>query len=104
MGKNEQWFKVSELDQLVDGETVVVLAGRQDIALSFKDKKYGAIENICPHKQGPLGEGKIDEQGYLRCPWHDWGFCPFTGEGSSGYNRVKCFTIEVRGDGVYVGV
>lgn len=28
----------------------------------------------CPHRLAPLSEGRINEQGYLECPYHGWTF------------------------------
>lgn len=53
---------------------------------------------------GPLGKGTI-ENGKLICPWHGWGFNPFTGEDPDGAHApVATFPVEEREDGVYVKV
>jgi nitrite reductase/ring-hydroxylating ferredoxin subunit len=38
-----------------------------------------AMDNICLHRGGPLGQGVIDG-GKLVCPWHGWQWDPTTGE------------------------
>ena len=38
-----------------------------------------AIENICPHRGGPVGEGDI-EGNTIVCPWHNWAFDLTTGQ------------------------
>ena len=42
-----------------------------------------AIENICPHRGGPVGEGDI-QGNVIVCPWHDWAF-----DLSSGQNTMN---------------
>ena len=32
-----------------------------------------ALDNRCPHMEGPLGEGGV-ENGVVTCPWHGWQF------------------------------
>ena len=64
--------------------------------------QFAALSNRCPHQGGPLGEGSI-EKGMLRCPWHGYDYCPLTGESPFG-DSVATFPVEVREDGVYVGV
>ncbi len=39
----------------------------------------------------------------LRCPWHGYDYCPLTGESAFG-DSVATFPVQVREDGVYVGV
>ena len=68
------------------------------------DGEYGALDNHCPHQGGPLGEGTI-EKGLLRCPWHGFDYCPLTGDSPGAYgDTVQTFPVEVREDGVWVGV
>lgn len=72
------WFKVADLDELAENRVKTVVAGRRSICLTHHDGQYGALDNRCPHQGGPLGEGSI-ENGWLRCPWHGWDYCPLTG-------------------------
>jgi thiamine pyrophosphate-dependent acetolactate synthase large subunit-like protein/nitrite reductase/ring-hydroxylating ferredoxin subunit/rubredoxin len=99
-----QWHRVADLEELPDGRVKTASAGGESIALTHFEGTYGALTNACPHQGGPLGEGTI-ENGWLRCPWHGWDFHPITGAAPGGYeDAVKKFPVEVRNDGVYVGV
>ncbi|HEV2325451.1 MAG TPA: Rieske (2Fe-2S) protein [Terracidiphilus sp.] len=37
-----------------------------------------ALNGVCPHEEGPLGEGSI-EDGRVVCPWHGYSYDPKTG-------------------------
>ncbi|MEO1231031.1 MAG: thiamine pyrophosphate-binding protein [Myxococcota bacterium] len=98
------WHKAAELDELPEGRVKSVSCGRKTICLTHHDGSYGALDNHCPHQGGPLGEGTI-ENGVLRCPWHGWDYDPITGRSVGPYDDgVETFEVEVREDGVYVGV
>lgn len=97
------WQRVAGLDELPDGQTTVVSAGTRQIALTRRGDDYGTIDNSCPHQGGPLGEGALDDEGCLSCPWHGWKFDAFTGAGRNG-GSVASFPVEVREDGVHVQV
>ncbi|MGB5831385.1 MAG: Rieske 2Fe-2S domain-containing protein, partial [Thiohalocapsa sp.] len=56
-----------------------------------------------PHQGGPLGEGSI-EHGLLRCPWHGWDYDPITGRAPGFDDGVETFPMEIRDDGVHVGL
>ena len=110
---NEQaldWHRVADLDELPPGRVKTVTAGVHSMALTNIDGEYTAMENRCPHQGGPLGEGSIevgdDGQCWLRCPWHGWDFDPKTGRPPGGHedSGQTLFPIEVREDGVYVGL
>jgi nitrite reductase/ring-hydroxylating ferredoxin subunit len=96
------WHRVADLDELPEGRVKTVTAGHHSLALTHYDGRYGALANRCPHQGGPLGEGTI-EKGMLRCPWHGYDYCPLTG-GSEFGDGVPAFPIEIRDDGVWVGV
>lgn len=99
-----EWFKVAELDELPENRVKTVVAGKSSICLTHFEGRYGALDNRCPHQGGPLGEGSI-ENGWLRCPWHGWDYCPHTGKSPAGFDeRVPTYALEVRPDGIYVGV
>ena len=102
------WHKVAALDELPEGRVKTVSLGsgtkEKSIALTHFKGQYGALENHCPHQGGPLGEGSI-ENGWLRCPWHGWDYCPLTGNSPGGHDDgVPVYPVETRSDGVYVGL
>jgi len=98
------WHKALSKDELPEGRVKTVTLGTQSLCMTHHDGKYAALCNACPHQGGPLGEGSI-EQGMLRCPWHGWDFDPITGKPPGGYDDgVKTYAVEVRKDGVYVGI
>lgn len=98
------WFRVADLDDLADGRVRTVHAGHRSLVLTRVGGTYGALDNRCPHQGGPLGEGSI-EKGLLRCPWHGFDYDPLTGRPPAGFSDAPaCFPVEVRDDGVYVGL
>ena len=100
-----KWIKVLENPaQLPEGRVMSVSAGNIGICLTHYNGKFSGLDNKCPHQGGPLGEGSI-ENGLLRCPWHGWDFDPHTGQSPGGHDdSIKTFPVEIREDGVYIGV
>ncbi len=47
--------------------------------------QFGAISNACNHVGGPLGEGRLDEAGYIQCPWHWVEIPPLHGTGRTRF-------------------
>ena len=104
------WHKVAETDEVSEGRVKSATAGTQSVALVHFKGQYAAMDNKCPHQGGPLGEGSI-EQGlndecWLRCPWHGWDFDPLTGKPPGGHEDTgqEMFDVDLREDGIYVGV
>ncbi|MCG8371709.1 MAG: thiamine pyrophosphate-dependent enzyme [Proteobacteria bacterium] len=104
------WYRVAAPGELPEGRVMTVTAGTQSMALTHIDGEYAAMENRCPHQGGPLGEGSIERgeggQCWLRCPWHGWDFDPKTGRPPGGHQDTgqRLFPVELRDDGVYVGL
>jgi thiamine pyrophosphate-dependent acetolactate synthase large subunit-like protein/nitrite reductase/ring-hydroxylating ferredoxin subunit len=98
------WKKVLEPDELDEGRVTVVPCQHTTLCMTRHEGEYGALDNRCPHQGGPLGEGSIEE-GWLRCPWHGWDFHPTTGRSPGSFDDgVPTFPVEVRSDGVFVGL
>jgi thiamine pyrophosphate-dependent acetolactate synthase large subunit-like protein/nitrite reductase/ring-hydroxylating ferredoxin subunit len=108
--KQLNWYKVAELQELPEGRVKTVTASIHSMALTHIDGNYYAMENRCPHQGGPLGEGSIesgkDGSCMLRCPWHGWDFDPKTGLPPGGHEDAgqQMFPVEVREDGIHVGI
>jgi nitrite reductase/ring-hydroxylating ferredoxin subunit/multimeric flavodoxin WrbA len=104
MNRPPDWTDVGAADELAKHSCMPVKIRRVDIALSCKDGVFGAIANTCNHVGGPLGEGTIDEAGYIRCPWHGWKFDRCTGKGEPGFedDRVPAFPVKVENGRVLV--
>jgi nitrite reductase/ring-hydroxylating ferredoxin subunit len=81
------------------GEGRVVDAAGRTLAVFNVDGTFFAIDNACPHRGGPLGEGDVDGR-VVACPWHGWRWDVTTG-GSVNNPAVKvaCFAVRAeRGD------
>jgi nitrite reductase (NADH) small subunit len=49
------------------------------ICLANIDGTMCAIDNVCLHEGGPLGQGYV-EGNKIVCPWHGWEYNAHTGE------------------------
>ena len=74
------------------------------IALANVEGKLYAINNVCLHRGGPLGQGELKGQ-VVTCPWHGWQYDVTTGKVAvNPAVGVETYPVEVRGDDVYVDV
>jgi nitrite reductase (NADH) small subunit len=63
-----------------------------------------AMDNVCLHRGGPLGQGMI-EGGKLICPWHGWAWDPATGQAVHSANaRVVLYPIKVENGEVMIEI
>ena len=74
------------------------------ICVANTESGYAAMDNVCVHRGGPLGQGMVDGNKII-CPWHGWTFDVNTGASTHDASaRVKTFPIKVEGEEVYIAV
>jgi nitrite reductase (NADH) small subunit/3-phenylpropionate/trans-cinnamate dioxygenase ferredoxin subunit len=87
---------------LAPGEGREVDAGGRALALFNVGGRYYAIDNMCPHRGGPLGGGDLDGT-LVSCPWHAWRWDIATGANANNPAlRIACFPVIETSDGVFV--
>ena len=95
-------IKVAEVSNLNPGEGKTVQIGERELALFNIDGKFHCVDNVCPHRGGPLGEGTL-EGSVVTCPWHGWRFDVCTGVSPViPTAKVEKFECVVEGNDVKV--
>jgi nitrite reductase (NADH) small subunit len=74
------------------------------IAVANVDGKIYAMNNVCLHRGGPLGQGEL-RGASVTCPWHGWEYDVTSGRAAMNPAvGVETYKVEIRGDDVYVEV
>ena len=55
------------------GRVKAFQAGESKVAVAHTNEGFFDLDNSCPHRGGPLGEGDVIANEVV-CPWHLWGF------------------------------
>jgi nitrite reductase/ring-hydroxylating ferredoxin subunit len=98
------FVKTLKLAELPPGTVAEFSLEGRDIALANVGGKVYAINNVCLHSGGPLGQGVLDGNSVM-CPWHGWQFDVTTGKTLDDPTiGVDCYRTEVRGDDIFVEV
>ena len=78
--------------------------GGQAVAIANVAGNFFAINSICAHEGGPLGEGELDGT-TVTCPWHLWQYDVTTGKvAQNSAIGVDSYPVEVRGEDIFVDV
>ena len=93
-----KWYPVADLHAVPLKEGRRITWQNLEIALFNLGEKYLAVENRCPHKQGPLADGIVAGNAVF-CPLHNWKInlengCALSG----GKGRVKTYPVKVMND------
>lgn len=93
--------KIARCSEVPPGTGRVLVAGGRVLALFNVGGKFHAVDNTCPHRGGPLGEGHL-EGTLVTCPWHGWQFDVRTGSSPRNpHASVRCVKVESEGDDLY---
>ena len=94
--------KVAQVADLSDGQGKVVDVAGRSIAVFNVGGRFYAIDNLCPHRGGPLGEGDV-QGAIVVCPWHGWRWDDTTGANANNPAvRVSCYPVTVEQGTVFV--
>ncbi len=96
--------KVADVSEIPPGTGKMVVGPfDKPIALFNVNGEFFAINHVCPHRGGPLGDGRLSGT-VVTCPWHGWTFDVRTGQPDhAGGHSVAAYTVRVEGTAVYVG-
>src|SRR5450432_3620203 len=105
MAGDDNWVDIGSTDEFSKQPLKHVTAKTRELAVSFKDGKFGAVSNACNHAGGPLGDGRLDGD-YIICPWHNWKFHRCSGTGEPGFeeDRVPAYPVKVENGRVFIDV
>ena len=75
------------------GQGVCYIVKGQEIGVfRLRNGKIFAVENKCPHRQGPLAEGVVGN-GKVVCPLHGHKFDIATGKGSEMNECIRVYKV-----------
>src|SRR5262245_10743333 len=97
------FVKACAVADVVPGTGKTITLEGQELALFNVDGTFYAIDNTCPHRGGPLGEGEL-EGCVVTCPWHAWQFDLSTGESITDDMSVVRHETRIEGDDVLVAL
>ena len=100
-----EWVRLCGIGEAPEvGKVMEIMVHDMEICLANVDGALSALDNVCPHRRGPLGQGWI-EGDMVVCPWHSWMFHAKTGEAEYPKGeRVDAFPLKVEGEDVLVHI
>ena len=106
--KKYLWHKIahhiSEINFSATG-LAEVQVNNKTICIALNKNKLFACTQKCPHAGGIMANGYIDALGNIVCPLHRYKYSLHNGRNTSGEGYyLKTFPIEIRNEGVFVGI
>ncbi len=98
-----QYVKIASKADLPDeGEAKEFTVGGKTICVANIDGTCSAMDNVCLHRGGPLGQGVVMDAKVI-CPWHGWMWDPKTGHATHDPTaKIAVYPLKVEGDDVLI--
>ena len=100
--KKDDFIEICGISEIEENRAKVVLINGENIAVFKYAGKISAVNNICRHQHGPLGEGKIVD-GCITCPWHGYQYLPHNGQSPPPFTeRVETYDVKIANGKIFV--
>ena len=91
-----------ELEELEESKARIVTVSGERVAIFLYEGKVSAVNNVCRHQGGPLGEGRIIE-GCITCPWHGYQYLPGNGQSPPPFTeKVETYHLKLEGSTILI--
>lgn len=99
------YVKIAKVGDVPAGEARVFQVGNKRIALCHVDGEFYAIDDVCTHDGGPLGEGFLEDH-EIECPRHGARFDVRTGKALTlpAVFPVQTYAVKREGDDIYIAL
>ena len=98
------FVKVASLAAFPPGSLMEAVVGPDSYAVCNVDGEVHALEGICLHAGGPLGQGALHGD-TLVCPWHAWEYNCRTGVCLLSEDlQLAKFPVKIEGGDVFIDV
>ena len=107
------------VEDLDERQVMIVETAHGALAVGLSEGMPFAVSNRCRHLFGPLGDGRVAEDGCLECPWHasrydvksgamrrgpQGPFKPLAGivKGTTGARALRTYPVVLRDDAIWL--
>ena len=98
------FVKVAKTSEIPAGQGKCVEVEGRRLAIFNVDGSYYAIDDVCQHQGGPLGEGELNGK-IVTCPWHGWEYDVTNGINTFDTElKQEQFQVKVDGNDILVAL
>ncbi len=100
-----EFVKVAKATDIAPGQVKTTMVNGRRIAVCNVSGEFYAIDDVCTHDSGPLGQGELEDD-EIECPRHGARFNVRTGAVVTlpAVLPVTTYPVRVEGSDIYVGI
>ncbi len=98
---------LAKASEIPEGERKLVKVNGVDVAVFHQGGRFYALNNACPHRQGPLSRGTVEAAAegtgcFVRCPMHGWRFDLATGDSHGRPANATVYAVIQKDESLYI--
>lgn len=98
---------LAKVSEIPEGERKLVKVNGVDVAVFRQGGRFYALNNACPHRQGPLSRGTVEAAAdgagcFVRCPMHGWRFDLATGDSNGRPANATVYAVTQKDESLYI--
>lgn len=100
---------LAKVSEIPEGERKLLTINGVAVAVFRQGGRFYALNNACPHRQGPLVRGTVEAAAdgtgcFVRCPMHGWRFHLETGDSNGRPANATVYALDQRGEELYIEI
>ncbi len=100
--EQNDWIAACRVDEVVENKAKIVTISGERVAIYKYEGKLSAVNNVCRHQGGPIGEGKIID-GCITCPWHGYQYLPGNGQSPPPFTeKLETYYLKLEDGKIWV--
>lgn len=101
-GQKVDFVYACEVDDIQESRAKIITVSGERVAIFKYEDQLSAVNNVCRHQGGPIGEGKIID-GCITCPWHGYQYLPGNGQSPPPFTeKVETYYLKLEGKQVFI--
>jgi nitrite reductase/ring-hydroxylating ferredoxin subunit len=98
------FVKICKTTDIKEGSGKSIEINGKPVAVFNVNGNFYAINDVCGHRGGPLGEGELDGKTVI-CPWHGWRYDVTTGANELVPDLpTNTYELKVEGEDILIDV
>jgi sulfoxide reductase heme-binding subunit YedZ len=100
--QRDGYYDVCAVSDILQDRAKTFCIKDERIAVYKTAGKLFAVNNVCKHQNGPLGEGMVID-GCITCPWHGYQYLPANGRSPAPFKeKISTYDVRIVNDRVWL--
>jgi nitrite reductase (NADH) small subunit len=100
---------LAKIAEIPAGDRKLMKVNGVDVAVFHVGDRFYALNNTCPHRQGPLIRGTLEDSAggagcAIRCPMHGWKFDLETGDSHGRSGNATVYPVTQRDGELFIEI